>query len=168
MASSANLLLYLRGCEPTLQVEAPYTAVGSTIQSQHQSCEVRTDLVVRGEGASEGSLDFEILAKYSKGCARKSCLSVCSIMVWCRLRMFRRRSVVQWCMQSAANILRSVMLFKGLESFVRMSVLRAMGNAVDGFLKGRQAYQSVRFRREELLQDFVEHVHVASGWWIAW
>ena len=67
--------------------------------------------------------------------------------------------------QSAANVLRSVMLFKGLESFVRMSGLRAMGHAVDGFLKGWQAYQSVRFmvrfRREELLQDFVAHIHVA-------
>ena len=63
--------------------------------------------------------------------------------------------------QSAANVLRSVMLFKGLESFVRMSILRAMGHAVDGFLKGWQAYQSVRFRREELLQVFVAHIHVA-------
>ena len=37
--------------------------------------------------------------------------------------------------QSAANVLRSMMLFKGLESFVRMSVLRAIGHVVDGFSK---------------------------------
>jgi hypothetical protein len=63
--------------------------------------------------------------------------------------------------QSAGTVLRAVMLFKGLESFVRMSVLTAMGRAVDGLFKGWQAYQCVRFRREELLEAFVVHVHVA-------
>ena len=57
--------------------------------------------------------------------------------------------------QSAASVLRAVMLFKGLETFVQLSVLRAMGRAVDGFFGRWQAHQSRRFRREELMEDFV-------------